>query len=80
MSNKKTEVKETEEKKDQYRGQKKYYLKNKAKLNQQRVLLNYRKKYGYINTLDKIKIFKKHKKIYLLLKELDRDMLNHFLN
>ena len=66
---------------DPYKWQKNYYRKNKQKLNQQRVILNYKKKYGaYINSQDKIDIFKKHKKIYLELKNLDKDMLLYFLN
>ena len=82
MSNKSIiQDKKNDEKRDEYRHQKQYYRNNKKKLNQQRVLLNYRKKYGnYINSQEKINTFKKHKKIYLMLKDLDKDMLNYFLN
>ena len=83
MSNKSIiQDKKAEDKKiDPYKWQKNYYRNNKQKLNQQRVVLNYRKKYGaYLNNKNKIDIFKKHKKIYLQLKDLDKDMLLYFLN
>ena len=81
MSNTVIQDKNSEKKRDEYRHQKQYYRKNKQKLNQQRVILNYRKKYGsYINSQDKIDIFKKHKKIYLQLKDLNKDMMLYFLN
>ena len=64
---------------DPYKWQKEYYKRNKKKLNQYRVLLNYRKKYPFIDSHDKLKKFKEHKQTYLKLKLLDMDLVNEFL-
>ena len=81
MSNENVIDQKDDKKIDPCKWQKNYYRNNKQKLNQQRVVLNYRKKYGnYINSKEKIDIFKKHKKTYLQLKALDKDMMLCFLN
>lgn len=65
---------------DPYFHQKAYQQKNKEKINELRVIYNHKKKYGkFLNTTDKIQTFKKHKTIYLKLKELDKDLVLHFL-
>ncbi len=63
-----------------YESQKAYYRRNKKKLNAQRVLLNYRKKYKVIDSFEKMEKFKKHKQMYLKLHLLDRDLMVDFLN
>ena len=78
MNNKVIEKKD--DKNPAYKHQRQYYQKNKDKLNAQRVLLNYKKKYKIIDTFDKMQKFKKHKKIYLQLHLLDKNLINDFLN
>lgn len=79
MNNNKA-IEKKDDKNPAFKWQRAYYQKNKAKLNAQRVLLNYKKKYKIIDTFDKMQKFKKHKQIYLKLHLLDKDLINDFLN
>jgi len=66
---------------DMFRHQKLYYRRNKDKLNKRRVLANYKHKYsGIIDTQEKLEKFRKHKKLYLQLKLLDKELLTAFSN
>ena len=67
-------------KSDKYYHQKKYYRNNKALLNRGRTLRTYRNKYGeFMANDERINMFRQHKKHYLFLKELDKELLLHFL-
>lgn len=64
---------------DRYFYQKQYYNRHKTRLNRLRTVNKYKKKFEFITTEEQIEIYKKNKKYYDTLKELDRNMLIEFL-
>ena len=65
---------------DRYYHQKQYAIKNKDKLNEWRVVHNHKQKYGdFLDSIDKVKEFKKNKKLYLNICKLDKNLVFEFL-
>lgn len=65
---------------DKYCHQKLYYRQHKERLNRRKTLNSYKKKYGeFMANNSRIIEFRQNKKAYLSLKDLNREVLIHFL-
>ncbi len=65
---------------DKYYHQKSYYRLHKERLNRRKTLNSYKKKYGeFMADNSRIFEFRQNKKAYLCLKDLNKEVLIHFL-
>ena len=71
----------TTQTRDTYYHQKQYAKRNRNRLNDYRVVYRHRKKYfKFLDNKEKVETFKKHKKYYLMLQNLDRDLCLQILD